>query len=115
MPPLLLEMLRDAIAKQPDMEIADARASADDLTALVERVGADILVLKRDRPTKRDGYNAALFRRPHLRILEIVDQGRRGLLYELRPARIALGEISPQRLLDAIRSSRWRKRAAMHA
>lgn len=39
-----------------------------------------------------------------LRVLAIEEQGRAGLLYELRPERTSLGEISAQLLLDLFRA-----------
>jgi hypothetical protein len=38
-------------------------------------------------------------------VIEISGEGRYGALYELRPRRIALGELSPPRLIDAVRTS----------
>jgi hypothetical protein len=40
-----------------------------------------------------------------IKVLEILDEGRYGSLCEMRPRRVALGEMSPLRLLEAIRGS----------
>jgi DNA-binding NarL/FixJ family response regulator len=105
MPPLLLEMLRDAIAPEGDMEVVGTAVDEPNLGALLENTGADVVVIKRDGALKRNVFNELLYQRPRLRIFEIVDSGRGGLLHEMRPRRVALGEISPQRLIDAIRGT----------
>jgi DNA-binding NarL/FixJ family response regulator len=115
MPPLLLEMLRDAIAPQCDMEIVGTVTDEPNLGAFLENAEADVVVVKRDGALKRTAVNELLYRRPRLRIFEIVDRGRRGLLHELRPRRVALGEISPQRLINAIRSTGEQPENALHA
>jgi chemotaxis response regulator CheB len=115
MPPLLLEILRDAIAPQPDMEIVGAAVDEPDLGALLEKTEADVVVVKHDGPPKRNKFNDLLYQRPRLRIIEIADRGHRGLLHELRPRRVALDEISPQRLIEAIRGNRDRPGTAIHA
>lgn len=115
MPPLLLEMLRDAIAPQGDMEVVGATADEPNLGALLESTEVDVVVVKRDGALKRNAVDELLYRRPRLRIFEIVDGGRRGLLHEMRPRRVALGEISPQRLIDAIRGTGEQPGKILHA
>lgn len=115
MPPLLLEMLRDAIAPQGDMEIVGTAADEPNLGALLENTEADVVVVKRDGALKRNAVNELLYQRPRLRVFEIVDRGRRGLLHEMRPRRVALGEVSPQRLIDAIRGTGEQPGNALHA
>jgi hypothetical protein len=44
-----------------------------------------------------------MYARPSTRVLAITLAGGRGHLYELRPHRVPLGDVSPQGLLDAIR------------
>lgn len=115
MPPLLLEMLRDAVAPQGDMEIVGAVADEPNLGTFLENAGADVVVVKRDGALKRSTVHELLYQRPRLRIFEIVDRGRRGFLHELRPRRMALGEISPQRLIDAIRGTGKGPASTFHA
>ncbi|MFI0237557.1 hypothetical protein [Streptomyces sp. NPDC016845] len=39
---------------------------------------------------------------PHLRVLVVEGDGRTGSLWQLRPRRIALGELSPHQLIQAV-------------
>ena len=40
---------------------------------------------------------------PYARVLGIAGDGRRVYMHELRPHRVALGELSPEQLIEAIR------------
>jgi chemotaxis response regulator CheB len=107
--PLLLEIVKDAIAPQDDMEIVANAASGQNLDALLQAIDADVVVVKRDDVRNREQFDGFLYQHPRLRILEIIAKGRRGVVNELRPRRIALGEISTQSLLDTIRGTGCRK------
>jgi hypothetical protein len=43
---------------------------------------------------------------PRLKLLAVIDDGRDAALYELRPQKVALGELSPERLVGIIRGAR---------
>ena len=45
--------------------------------------------------------------RPRLRVLAVAGHGREAFLYELRPTRTPLGEVSPRAIVEAIRSARY--------
>jgi hypothetical protein len=53
-----------------------------------------------------DGWEALLFDRPRLRLLGISGDGSSGWIYELRPHREALGNVSPGELIAAVRRPR---------
>jgi len=42
---------------------------------------------------------------PYARVLGIASDGRRAYMHELRPHRVALGELSPDQLIEAIRQA----------
>jgi hypothetical protein len=77
-----------------------------DLLDAAEQTNADIVITFRNAPTEEKDYADLLYR--HIKVLEIFDEGRYGSLCEMRPRRVALGEMSPLRLLEAIRGSRGR-------
>ncbi|WP_091743256.1 hypothetical protein [Phenylobacterium immobile] len=97
--------LADAIAAQPDMEVVGQALSSEDLTRTVARIGPDILVLDhRKIPAPVDWASTPYSDRP-LKVLAIVGEDGHGLIYELRPCRALLGEMSPPSLVEAIRSA----------
>jgi chemotaxis response regulator CheB len=104
MAPMLLDIVANIVADQPDMDIVPNPVSETDLLRAAERGNADVIILSRKAPLDGE-YDEVLYSRAHLKVIEIEGEGRRGSLYELRPHRVPLGEMSPAGLLDAIRAS----------
>jgi DNA-binding NarL/FixJ family response regulator len=102
----LLAMERDmeVVPMERDMEVVGEVAALEELVEAVVRGGADVLVIGRD-----DSALAAelLERRPRLKVLAVAEEGRACSIYELRPQRVELGELSPRRLVAAIRAAMW--------
>jgi DNA-binding NarL/FixJ family response regulator len=103
MSPLLREIVRRIIAREPDLEIVGDHEAAD-LAETVERdepdfviVGADGAAEQRIRTLVDSGSG--------LRALQVHSDGKESVLYELRPHRVSLGEISSDTLLRAIRAA----------
>ena len=68
----------------------------------VERRHADVVVIP---STIHHLPPSLLTRRPQLKVLAVADNGRGSSLYEMRPQRVPLGEITPQRLVMEIRKA----------
>jgi hypothetical protein len=73
------------------------------LAAAVEEADADVVLIGRDDPAVAAHV---LGERPLLKLLAIVGDARELLLYELRPNREELGELSKDLLLRALRNAR---------
>lgn len=74
-----------------------------ELPAAVRRARPDVVVVGQDAQAERDSYLRLLLRHPHVKVLAIADNGKTGSLYELRPRRVSLGNISARTLTQAIR------------
>ena len=105
MPPMLLDIITDTIAPQPDMDIVGKGRMEKDLLDAAEQTDADIIITARGTATEYKDYDELLYRHCRVKVLEILDEGRTGSLCEMRPRRVALGEMSALRLLEAIRGS----------
>jgi DNA-binding NarL/FixJ family response regulator len=105
MPPMLLDIISDTIAPQPDMDIVGKGRMEEDLLDAAEQTNADIIIIARSKASEHKDYDELLYRHCRIKVLEILDKGRYGSLFEMRPCRVALGEMSPLRLLEAIRGS----------
>jgi DNA-binding NarL/FixJ family response regulator len=105
MPPMLLDIITDTLALQPDMDIVGKGWMETDLLDAAEKTNADIVITVRSTATEYKDYNELLYRHCRIKVLEILDEGRYGSLCEMRPRRVALGEMSSLRLLEAIRGS----------
>jgi hypothetical protein len=105
MPTILLNIITDTIASHPDLDIVGKRGRSGGLLDAAEQTRADVIVVARQGSGSSEDYDEILHRRACLKVIEIFDDGRHGLLHELQRHRIPLGEMSPPRLVDVIRDA----------
>jgi hypothetical protein len=63
----------------------------------------DVVVLGLKETERPETVEVLLGRYPNARVLGIAGDGRQAYMHELRPHRVALGELSPDQLIEAIR------------
>jgi len=102
MAPLLREIVREAIVREPDFDLVAEHDDVDVRTVL-ELDDPDFIIVGEDAASEPD-VRALVGARRGLRALEVKSDGRESVLFELRPHRIALGEISSDTLVRAIRA-----------
>jgi DNA-binding NarL/FixJ family response regulator len=95
LPRLVREMIERSLAAQPDMEVLGGRDSDS----------PDFVVCGLDFPWLPDQYRELLEEQPRARVLGIEAAGGHAYLYELRPQRVAIGEVSPDDIVAAIRTT----------
>lgn len=98
-PPLLNSLLVRLLAAAPDVQVLDG-------TAADESAPADVVVVSPPDPEHDTETVSLLYRFPRTRVLALDAGGRRAFLYELRPHRTSLGELSRESLLAALRGER---------
>jgi DNA-binding NarL/FixJ family response regulator len=108
MPRMLLDMITDIVAPHAEMMVAGKMQDATDIRAAVRKTRADVVILNEPAIGPPQNYEELLYSRPHLGVLSITSDGRQFTLHKLRPVRTALGEVSPESLVQAIRSSAQR-------
>lgn len=102
---MLCDIIAAAVSSQGDMETV---GQLDDRRAVVSQASdaqADVVVIglpDSDLPQECISLFEAL---PHLRVVGVAADGRRAFLYQLRPQRTSLGELSPDGLVRAIRAT----------
>jgi DNA-binding NarL/FixJ family response regulator len=109
MPQMLREIVKNVIRLQADMVVLGEFPPSTDIVAVVDRTDADFIVTDM-RTAAWEQVVRLLEANPRVRVLGIADDGLQSYLYELRPHRVPLGEVSPQTLVDAIRNggaARW--------
>ena len=106
MPRMLREIVSQVVAAQPDMEIVRELEAPTRLTQAVDGIGAEFVIAGGDALTP-DDVDALLETHPRMKVLAVAGDGRDAFLYELRPQRVPLGEVSPHTLLEAIRAASW--------
>jgi hypothetical protein len=103
MPKMLSEILSSLVASEPDMVVAGWLEAEEDLLAAARRARATVLLVGHGARQEREEYASLLLRRPRLKVVAVAGDGRTGALYELRPERVPLGEMSAAALRSAIR------------
>ena len=105
MPRILREVITTIVADQPDMEIV-GEVPEDADPAEVDALGASFITVGLDRSGALPPTAGRLLAdRTAVPMLGLSAEGRIGYLYELRPHRQPIGEVSPEVLLSTIRSS----------
>lgn len=102
---MLSDIITDIVTSQADMEMVGTVTDPGALAATVAEADADVVVLGLPDAELPTEYAALLGARPQTRLLGVSADGRRAFLYELRPYRSTLDEVSPAALVDAIRTA----------
>jgi DNA-binding NarL/FixJ family response regulator len=102
-PGLLSEIIKDAGSKHGDIDFVGDLQSLGEVPAAMRATAANAVVCSLPGAALPTMFNELLAEHPHARIVAIDADGRHSTLYELRLQRTALGELSPDELLDAIR------------
>lgn len=93
---LLRDIIETTLAAQQDIEIIGSVTSGPPPDVVV------IGLRESERPeTAEDLFGHY----PYARVLGIAGDGRRAYMHELRPHRVALGELSPDQLIEAVRQA----------
>jgi len=96
-------IVTDIVTSQSDMEVVGDLPDRSGLQATVGDAAVDVVVLGLLDTDLPSDCIALFSAHPSIRMLGVVGDGRRAFLYELRPQRFPLGEVSPNGLVDAIR------------
>ena len=104
MPPLLRDVIRGALMPEPDLDVVGEHDGPVDICAAVEEDGADFVILG-SGVASEESVRALVGPARRVRALEVHSDGTQSVLYELRPHRVALGEISTDTLLRTVRTA----------
>jgi DNA-binding NarL/FixJ family response regulator len=104
MSPLLREIVRETLAREPDLDVVAEHEAGVDVREAVEGQHADFVIVGSDASAD-EAVRSLVGADLGVRALELRADGRESVLYELRPHRVPLGEISPDTLLQTIRAA----------
>ena len=105
LPKMLGEIVSHALARYADVELVVASAPVGGLGNAVRDAGVDVVVGAESQLPGAE-VSALLDGFPRSRVFTLTRDARMAWLCELRPQRVALGEVSPERLAEAIRMPR---------
>jgi len=101
MPRMLRDIVRAVAEQDPSLEIVGEVPWESDLTATASSYDAAVIVAGA-RASSAPAIGELLEARPRTRVLTIAADGAQSILYRLSPEAVALGDLSPSRLLQAI-------------
>jgi len=106
LPQILRDVITDIVDSQPDMEVV-GDLGEDAEPVMVEDLAGTFVAVRAGPNGELPEIGARLLERRArgLRVLGLSSEGRRGFVYELRPTEVAIGEISPERLVNVIRAA----------
>lgn len=101
---MMREITETIIASHPDLYLVGRVPADGNLRAAMRRYRADVLIIMEpDGNGSRSSADRMFWCRPS-KVLAIAECGRKGVIYVLRPHATALGELSVDKLVDAMRS-----------
>jgi DNA-binding NarL/FixJ family response regulator len=99
---MLREIVRDSVTNQPDMEIVGDFGEPDQFLKTIER--ADVAIIGAHQADDSTLARQVLKASPSTRVLIIAMNGGSAVLWELRPYKVRLDDVSPESLIRAIRA-----------
>ena len=100
--PRLRDIIVDAVSNEPDIELMSVEPQSErDL----ESAGADVLIVGTAEPNDLEVPARLLYVAPRMSVLMIAASGSAAVLYELRPRKLPLGDVTAAGLIAAIRLS----------
>jgi AmiR/NasT family two-component response regulator len=98
LPPMLRDIVLDTIAEQPDLEVVGVVEDGFDIAGEVHRTGATVVIVGSEEQRGAAGHSSLLQRAAAPPgVVVLTRDGREAFL------EVALGELSPQRLVDTVR------------
>jgi DNA-binding NarL/FixJ family response regulator len=103
MPRKLHDIIEAMVAPHVDLEIVAELVARDGLPSVVASTQADVVILGLSGAEAPSVVDAFLYQCPKVKVLALTTDGRGIYVRELRPNEVALGDLSPEDLLEAIR------------
>jgi hypothetical protein len=100
---ILHDVIRGIVEVQQDMAVVGDLERADDLQSTIAETGP-AFVIWGVQDDVSEFYPEFLHEWPEVRVLAVEGEGRQSFLWEMRPTRAPLGELSPGRLIAALRT-----------
>jgi hypothetical protein len=100
---VLGDVIKAVLYTCDDVTVVGESLDVADVRSLVDRTGVDVIICHLD-DTATAGVARGLFaRHRRVKVIAVREDGRRAVLWELRPERSVLGDLSPALLVEAVR------------
>ena len=95
---MLQSIIVDTLSTRQDVTLV----ASDPLDASACGCDVDVVLMSAADPDRLDGVTDLLWRWPRSRVVVVASNGRDAVLWELAPRRVALGDLCPATLVDAV-------------
>lgn len=102
LPGILRDIIRGLLADEDDVEVVGDLRETEAVLAFMNRVPTDVVVMGCANSELPESGRRLFDEHPAVRVLCLSADGRRTFLFELRPHRVAIGEVSPDELVATI-------------
>ena len=102
---MLSHIVKD-ILDVPDIHVAAEFPLDRAVIDRVNEISADVVIFATETGGIPAPIRATLGARPRTKVLTIRNDGREASLFELRPHEMEIGHVSPETLLEAVRTAR---------
>ena len=103
-PRMIRDIVHETVADNADMLVVGEYSERAACLKAVAAEAPDIVIFGTSEPGDPELPTQLFLTSPHIKVLMLAISGRSAVLYELRPHTTTLGDVSPQRLLAAIRN-----------
>ena len=100
---VLGDVIKDVLQASADLIVVGESLDVTGVLTLVDRTGAEVVVCHLDNDAEADIANRLFAPHRRVKVIAVRDDGRRAVLWELRPQQSVLGDLSPRLLADAVR------------
>jgi len=104
LPSMMRDIVRETLETETDMAVVEL-GGRDALMGALEAGSADVVIVGASEPEQPALPLRFLAKSPGVKVLMLGTSGRRAMMYEFRPHCTPLVDVSPRRLLHAIRSA----------
>jgi DNA-binding NarL/FixJ family response regulator len=103
MPPLLHDIVRDTLVNRTDMEVVGDWSQGPAVRGALKDADVDVVIIGARQPDDDALASQVFLEAPFSKVLVIATSGRTAVMYQLRPEKRLLGDVSPQSVIEAIR------------
>ena len=101
-PRLLGEIVTTVLAKEQGISVIGEAESADELLDLCARAQPDLVVLGSIEIDAEEIGRQLLRRSPNAKVVALSENGRKTFVFELRPHKVEIGELSAKELVQVV-------------
>lgn len=102
---VLGDVIKTVFRSCRDMTVVGEYQDVSDIQELVGRTGAHVVICHLDDTAASEVANELFAPHRWVKVIAVRDDGRQAVLWELRPQRSVLGDLSPDLLIEAVRQA----------